>query len=395
MPLGKDEIDVFISYSSKDLSWADQLYQELNAKGFNVFLDIHELQAGANWKAQLTAEMQKARYFVGFWSQHASQSKWVDHEAVLFQSKLPPAGPGLIRVNERLIFILLDDENVPYGELQMIRYLKDAGVYAGGVNHVLQKNPALWQRVVGEINRAVTSDETTVAVPLLILTTTSSQLNDIDSTQPPPHLPFAESLDDLLKRIGLAKDDLIKRYGLERTDWKPFGSSFDIITLLNQDRDIINNLPGSSKIRWEPIGPKFWSGTQQEMLTEIDKLLRPKLAVIVIDPLAFYDVQISARFAYLLKCLDNEHAVVIVLAPFMIPDSTRAFREALQKIALDIYRDYYEPCVHRMPSARCSVSFGDDLDIRRSLLATLRNYFHQTEAKPAHPYTQVGGGARP
>jgi hypothetical protein len=383
-------LDVFISYSSKDRPWAVRLDQDLRAKGLDIFLDISELQAGSSWKAQLTTEMQNARYFVGLWSGHARESRWVDHEVTLFQTKLSTVS-GSIPVNQRTIFILLNEENVPYNDLQMITELKDANVYSNGIDEVHHFDPNLWPRVVEKVYQAVTNDEISVPIPLLILTTTTNQLGQLDSTRPPAHLPHAESLDNFLNRMGMAKSDLVQRYGMQRTEWKPFGTPYDIITLLNQERDNINNLPGTKRIRWEPLGAKFWSGTQEEMLTEIRKVFWPKLAVIVIDPLSFYDGEVYGRFTYLRESFDNENATVIVLAPFLIADSTRAFREAIQRIAWDVYRDYYEPGVRRVPYARCSISFGDDLDIRRSLLATLRSYFNQVEPKPSSLYTQMAG----
>lgn len=50
---GERKTNVFISYSRKDSEAADRLHAALTARGFNPYLDKHDIAAGEDWKARL------------------------------------------------------------------------------------------------------------------------------------------------------------------------------------------------------------------------------------------------------------------------------------------------------------------------------------------------------
>jgi hypothetical protein len=71
---------IFASYANEDrvdvLKWA----RGAEAVGVDVFIDVMQLRAGANWELELFRRVPAADLFSLFWSEAASKSKWVDLE---------------------------------------------------------------------------------------------------------------------------------------------------------------------------------------------------------------------------------------------------------------------------------------------------------------------------
>lgn len=90
------QVDVFISYSSRDRIKAEAICAYLEATGLQVFLD-KRTPAGELWLDRIASELHSARSVLVLWSRHALSSKWVLQEAevaldrgVLFQALLAP-----------------------------------------------------------------------------------------------------------------------------------------------------------------------------------------------------------------------------------------------------------------------------------------------------------------
>jgi hypothetical protein len=393
------EYYAFISYSHEDASWAERLHQDLIDKGIpeaKLFLDKPTMKAGDLWRKQLRDALNQSNYLVVMWSKNAAKSEWVDAELAHFENKINAPGAELIKVHQRMIFISLDADNEVYNDIQMIRDLKEGNAYDPAnpkIDNFLQQNPQLWTEVVESVYQAVTRDEVTVPVSQLILATTSDRLtNDIDFSKVPDFADFTESLDDLLNKIQTgSKAELIARYGARRADWKPIvGDNSTVKILLDRLRDQINTLPNATKIRWEPVGNAFWNDPDVA-ITAAGRLAK-RLSVIVVDPISLYDPRVYRRFNVLKDngCFDNENAVVLVLSPFTMPGPNLGFRDLIRTVARQIFNDYYQPGVRKIPYARCSVNFGDDLGMTRPVLATIRQYFYQTQPQPRAVQTSVG-----
>lgn len=390
----------FISYSHEDASWAERLHKDLIAKGIpdaELFLDKPSMQAGDLWREQLRTALNRSCYLVVLWSKNAAKSEWVDAELANFENKINTPGAELIKVHQRMVFISLDDDSEIYKDIQMIRDLKVANAYDAAnpsIDSFLQRNPQLWAKVVESVYQVITKDEVTVPVSQLILATTRDRLNapDFNFSTVPDFADFSESLSDLLQRIQIGtKAELIERYGAQRSDWKPVvGNDSTVEALLDKLRDQINNIPNSPKIRWEPIGDDFWHDPDAA-IAAADKLSKT-LSVIVVDPISLYDAKVLNRFNVLKDngCFDNENAVVLVLSPFTMPIPNLGFRDLIRRVARQIFNDYYQPGVRKIPYARCSVNFGDDLGVTRPVLATIRNYFYQTQPQQRAVQTSVG-----
>ncbi|MGF1547360.1 MAG: SUMF1/EgtB/PvdO family nonheme iron enzyme [Thiotrichales bacterium] len=72
--------DIFICYSSKDLTIATRVRDHLRAAGWQVFMDRH-IQAGHRWSQEIEQELAAARAVVVLWSTNAKASRFVMDEA--------------------------------------------------------------------------------------------------------------------------------------------------------------------------------------------------------------------------------------------------------------------------------------------------------------------------
>jgi hypothetical protein len=403
-PTLKQKYYAFISHSHQDESWAKQLYEDLiNKKGIpkeGLFLDRPTMKAGDLWREQLRAALDASSYLVVFWSSHAKESEWVNYELDHFENQINTPGAELIKVHQRMIFVSLDLVNKVYEGIQMIDDLKKAKAYDPknpSIAPFLQQKQALWDDLVENIHQTITTNDITIPISLLICSTTSDQLNnEIDFSKVPAFADFTESLDDLLGntiKIG-TKAELIARYGLKRSDWKPIvGNDSTVRALLDKLKDQINSLDKSPKIRWQPADDSFWTDPDEAIL--IAERLARELAVVVIDPISLYDPKVHRRFAVLKDngCFDNENAVVLVLSPFSMPLPNLGFRELIRRVATLVFNDYYQPGIRKIPYARCSVNFGDDLAMTRPVLATITNHFYQNQTPRSPIQTSMGGQA--
>jgi hypothetical protein len=376
--------DIFISYSSLDAPWAQRLFKDLVNAGIpqeKIFLDAKRLKPGEKWEPSLVGALEQSRHMVVLWSTNAKESDWVIKEWGRFDAIADPRGTGEYSDGRKLIFVSLNLQNKSTGSIQAINDLMSSGEYANGAAGV---NPGLWTRVVDQIYQVVTSKYDVTPVNLAILAMTEKMVPNLWlGHKLPVFRPGApqQTLGEALKEIEI-KDtaDLLPFYGPEPTDWRPFRNPTDTI------RDIMSKVGWqlnlamrrvASKtempykpLRWEMTGD-FWSDTD-EAQAERDKLEDGK-SVIVIDPLSLYDEDINFRFGKLAQTFMNKEALVMVFAPFVLPTPTNIFRALVNARATRIYEFFYEPAMTGDESfAKCGPDVGDEMDIKRWLLTTIR-----------------------
>jgi hypothetical protein len=422
MPNATQDYYAFISYSHEDASWAERLHQDLIAKGIPkemLFLDKPTMASGDLWREQLRAALNKSCYLVVLWSKNAAKSEWVDAELAHFENKINRPGSQLIQVRQRMIFVSLDTDNEAYSDIQMRTELKDAFLKEAALKKEAAKaaglkvaeeevdppypkideflkakpNELLWKEVVNTIYETITREEVTIPVSQLILATTSDRLmNNIDFSAVPDFADFTESLDTLTKTIEIGdKAELIARYGKTRMEWKPIcGNSTNVKALLDDLRDQVNVISSDANFRWAPVSDAFWDDPDVAIATA--KKLAKGLSVIVIDPISLYDPKVYRRFNDLKDngCFDNENAVVLVLSHFKMSAPILSFRDLIKKVARQVFNDYYQPGVRKIPYARCSFNFGDELGLSRPVLATIKQFLHHSQPQQNAIPTSVG-----
>jgi hypothetical protein len=80
-----EQVDFFISYSRRDTSYAEQLYEALSAQGFNVWYDKKDIVVGHDWAPAILKGIRTARKFIALVSDnvileskdhHVYHSEW-------------------------------------------------------------------------------------------------------------------------------------------------------------------------------------------------------------------------------------------------------------------------------------------------------------------------------
>lgn len=81
---------VFVSYASPDRTEVKKFTLTWDSFGVNYFMDKRNLKSGDEWKKVIPQEIDKSDAFVLFWSQAASESKWVKPEFLYALSRQKP-----------------------------------------------------------------------------------------------------------------------------------------------------------------------------------------------------------------------------------------------------------------------------------------------------------------
>lgn len=104
--------EVFISYSTRDLSRAKQVKRLLDRPGCTAFLAEYMIKPGEELDPTIIAAIRRCDVFVLLWSHHARASEWVPQEI------------GVARASEKpIIPIVLHKSASPTGFLRGTKYL--------------------------------------------------------------------------------------------------------------------------------------------------------------------------------------------------------------------------------------------------------------------------------
>jgi TIR domain-containing protein len=355
------EYDLFVSYASEDEAWAAALHERLDELGINSFLDRTRLSPGANWSKELLGALNRSRHLIVLWSEHARRSDWVNRELNRFEAAADPGGEGL-PPGRRLVFLELDTEHAAYGQLQAITDLRRSGLYPDA-----GPQGAVWDAMTRSLADTLRADQKSLPIPLLLVTTTEQGIDTIDVKEQRGQRPqFCNVLHDL--SIG-DMQTLRSRYGRNRCDWHPFGSDSDVHTILANLSDEINQeiqeVSGGTagRFHWDYVEEEFW--TDNAVADRVARRLGRGPAVVVIDPLSFYDPEVFDRYAnHLSDVLANGDAFLLVLAPYAPPPTSVALRDMVEVLAGRIFKQFFRPpAFSGTPYARCGFPVGDEVEL--------------------------------
>jgi hypothetical protein len=389
MPVEPYNYDAFISYSSKDPSWAKKLYDGLERKGLYTFFDENRLEPGARWEPELVQGASTSQHLVVLWSDNARRSDWVTRERGLFDSQINNPNPGQESANRRIIFLLLEGEPEAFRNYQMLDDLREAGAYPGDADQV---DDNLWQSVLDEVHEAIVADDPALPVTLAVLTITQKRLANLRLTRQPPLA--SKTLKEFLASLGIrSKAQLKQYYGAHPMDWHPFGGGANIRTMLSQLNEEINlvfgQVPDGARFRWEVVGENFWSGAPYEetFAKEVQKL-RSGLSVVIVDPIALYDEDIHARLSMLSTMLKGAKILFLAPLPWRCWDTHYGVREHIKLMAQPVFASWYEPFPPDSSQASWfrDANVGDETEIKRALLTTLGQHLREPTGQPSSQY---------
>lgn len=119
-------LNIFVSYSSRDLDKVDALRSELSSTPICVYVAEYSMPPGANINAAIGNSIAQADAFVLVWSQNARESEWVLQELGQAVSLKKPILPIVLESNLRppesisnIKFISFEDN--PVGAMRQAR----------------------------------------------------------------------------------------------------------------------------------------------------------------------------------------------------------------------------------------------------------------------------------
>jgi|SRR5215216_721931 len=385
--------DVFISYSSHDLPWAEKLFSSLERRGIEPFFDRSRLEPGATWRPQLQEGIRASRHILALWSENAHWSSWVQRELATFQTAaIDMPDTHHKNADRRMLFLLLKGTPDAYDEYQMIPDLQAEQVYAEPVGNVDQ---GLWERVVDKIYSATGIKNSGIPVPVVILTLTQEQFYRLKPEDQPW---LAEKpLGEYIQTLGIGTmDDLAPFYGAKREEWRPFGSDTDIWAMLGRLRDEINevlkvdanghsNAPQHKGFYWELIQENFWSDDDPKGIENgVRNLQGDSPSVVIVDPISLYDDAVGRRFDRLSYELMNSRVAFITLLPLQCWSTHKNVREQMRRMTPALFQHLYKPDFGNFRTLdrwSCDVNIGDQMDIRRTLLPVLKRHLSSGQSK--------------
>jgi hypothetical protein len=389
------EFKVFISYSSKDSGWAEKLCADLEQKEIKTFLDRNRLDVGRPWQLRLRAALNSSQHLIVLWSENAQQSPWVSHEMTQFYLVRHFDRDQVTRARHRFIPIKLpgESQDLVFDEFHAITDLRRAGPCEKGVQGV---DPEIWRQMIARLEQELMADKKSIAVPVIVLTTTWPRLHDLKDAEMPN---IASPLNEVLAQFGVTREQLSHYYGKGRDDWCPFGigrkeeeKKETVWNVLDRILTRINEESmgrGGLAYRWDRLDEKLFWGDDEEAIDREAKRLERGPAVIVIDPVALYTPEVRERLGRLDGCFRNPDSLIMVLAPFTLPAPCTALRQLVRKIAKQIYQFSYEPPWHNpAPFAQCSAQAIDGVEVKRLLHAALARHGGPQQLPPTVPYTR-------
>ncbi len=109
---------IFISYSKRDIVYAEKLINALRREGFNPWVDMEGLGAGTHWQTRLQKQIYTCDVYILVMSRNAFNSRWVPDELVTAKTKNKPIFPLLLDDTEMFLAIqTIQFEDVRGGKL--------------------------------------------------------------------------------------------------------------------------------------------------------------------------------------------------------------------------------------------------------------------------------------
>ena len=97
-----NKFDVFLSYDSGDVEWAERLYTALKGRGLLVWVDFAEIQAGDRWAQRLETGLKSSRSFALIVTRRTFQSRWVQDEYF-----------SALTLDMRIVPLLVESDELP------------------------------------------------------------------------------------------------------------------------------------------------------------------------------------------------------------------------------------------------------------------------------------------
>lgn len=143
---------IFISYSRRDIDFANRIAAELRARGADVFIDYQKLKAG-NFVSQLGYEIENREYFILIVSPNSVSSKWVQAEVTL------------AFLNDKKVIPIILNEPDSYAPIFPVVNRESVDCKRWHIDRNINKSIEKLARLLGLPNQPVTAIETVEDLP--------------------------------------------------------------------------------------------------------------------------------------------------------------------------------------------------------------------------------------
>lgn len=105
--------NVFISYSSKDLPYVNQIMKKLSYPNINVFVSEYSISPGEPLTEKIIKNIKKCNVLVLLWSHAAKKSGWVREEVAIARSENKKIIPVMLKKHIKLPKFIEDLNYLP------------------------------------------------------------------------------------------------------------------------------------------------------------------------------------------------------------------------------------------------------------------------------------------
>ena len=376
---------VFISFSSKDHPWAEEISDRLTKAGIYAWLDKKWLNANNDVQSQINRAIIKDAFaLIILWSKNAPFSQWIAHERALFQ---------VVHENAPIIYITLDEERPSIDRnkpplTHLIPYY----------NNQLPKNvpDQVWIELLQKIKDAIYPD--TIEIDCYVLAATKTEF-----------ILALKNKSQLVKDLEILKlngDEVAGWYGENRESWRPLGGDktiWQIITKLEVDlgkvlgHDYAPDCVHNKTIKTHIKNQGLWSGDFQEQFDEKSRLRGFNFCWVFVDLFSVLHIDNIKDVAHLVEsCLEsNRFLNVFIYDVLKNAQDRETIRKQLSLKLSNLYDHLMKPGFQRGTEGYGVIDIWHPDDFERVFRETLRQHNQDTlNTKQSEPknFTQWGPG---
>lgn len=174
------DYDLFISYSSFDLAWAQRLYDDIRKynqtqpaqdQKIRCYFDKRSLREGSEFPAQLRNAARNSQHLLIIWSDTADRSAWVRQGKAEFRASFDSDTPAnILSARRRLLMVVLEGDDTTEHDLQKFFQIRDVGDYKSktpaGLDALTQQ---AWDSVVRSVTSVKRPQPEVVTIPLTVV----------------------------------------------------------------------------------------------------------------------------------------------------------------------------------------------------------------------------------
>jgi hypothetical protein len=399
--------DLFISYSSHDRPWAEQLFKDFQRRfpTINVFWDRNpaSIPPGEPYRQYFENGARDTDHFVVFWSAAALASSEVNPEIQAFLQNVQNKPTTATNTKRRPFYVQLQHD-VAYGPLTTYQgfpdfqkayedyALQNPGTPNHGIDHLDAQASLNWDRMVRTIAGTVVKGRASQAVTLALVVMTNATQAFANPTLSLRGARYP-TLSQFLTSVGLTVPAAQARYGATPFEWRPFGSTKTIIDLMEDVRETaIKNLGETYRFNWEPIDfVQEWTAAPDEAADrKLMQSLLDKPSVVITDPISLFDLHVKRVFEDLEDYAKRQQSIILSISPNE-QLSIEPLYQTLHGNSPKILRDQlYPPIPAAETFALCGMNIQHSLEIERFIRIGL-GYFHLQKKKAAlQPLVSAG-----